>query len=75
MSATTDVQIPLSSDAYLSPTFDATFDTFRSRMPEGFRFNITASWQNPSVGSPVVRTAQRDEALAREIVAALEAGA
>ena len=60
--------ISLSSAAYTSRHFERIFESFRPRFGEGFRFTIT-----PDVADERVAVHTNDEALANEIIDALEA--
>ena len=62
------MMLHLKSDAYLSPTFDATFDSFRDVMPRDFRFTIVRGGD----GFVTVLTNLSSAPLARRIIASLE---
>jgi hypothetical protein len=59
--------LPLSSDAYLSTSFDAVFDRFRPELPDFFKFEIRPD------GNGGVEVVTNHTPTARRIIEALEA--
>ena len=72
----TTYTLPLSSAAYAAETFDETFDSFRTGMPEGFTFSVRpVSYVNnygQVVGTGGLEVLTNDEDHAAEIIGALE---